>query len=263
LRNAVARFVRQSPALVVAMLALFVAMSGTAIAAGQALITGKQIKNSSITGADVKNKSLTARDFKGSVRGPRGLQGPKGDKGDKGDTGAPGAPNPNAANSDKLDGLDANQIIRGTTEGSNDSINIAGTSLTAAPTTLNDATINVPQAGSVLVSWSAWQECAGAEIAEVRLFIDGAADDSSFFVVPECTAAGDYDVYSFQSMLAMTAGAHTFQIRSRDFNGGAHNMDLNDSRLNLVFVPFNATGATAATSTTRAMSRADATGPGR
>jgi hypothetical protein len=85
------------------MLALFVAMGGTAIAAGQALITGKQIKNSSITGADVKNKSLTPKDFRGSVRGPRGPAGPrgatgatgaKGDKGEKGDKGDQGDPGP-------------------------------------------------------------------------------------------------------------------------------------------------------------------------
>jgi hypothetical protein len=78
------------------MLALFVALTGTAVATTSALITGKQIKNSSITGLDVKNKSLTPRDFKGSVRGARGPAGPagatgatgaKGDKGDKGDPG--------------------------------------------------------------------------------------------------------------------------------------------------------------------------------
>ena len=115
MKKVLARFVRQSPALVVAMIALFVALTGTAVATTTgtfALITGKQIKNSSITGIDVKNKSLTPKDFRGSVRGPRGLRGPagpagaagpvgaagaagaagpKGDKGDKGDTGAPGS----------------------------------------------------------------------------------------------------------------------------------------------------------------------------
>jgi len=99
LKKLLARFVRQSPSMIVAMLALFVAMGGTAIAASSILITGKQIKNSSITGADVKNKSLTPKDFRGSVRGPRGLRGltgapgapgAKGDKGDKGDTGEAG-----------------------------------------------------------------------------------------------------------------------------------------------------------------------------
>jgi hypothetical protein len=103
LKKLLARLVRQSPAMIVAMLALFVALTGTAVATTSALITGAQIKNSSITGADVKNRSLRPIDFRGSVRGPRGLrglpgapgapgaQGAKGDKGDKGDTGEAGS----------------------------------------------------------------------------------------------------------------------------------------------------------------------------
>jgi hypothetical protein len=87
-----------SPAMVVAMVALFIALTGTAVATTSALITGRQIANGSITGLDVKNRSLTPRDFRGSVRGPRGLRGltgvagapgAKGDKGDKGDKGEP------------------------------------------------------------------------------------------------------------------------------------------------------------------------------
>jgi hypothetical protein len=96
-----------SPALVVAMLALFVGLTGTAVSATSALITGKQIKNSSITGLDVKNKSLTPKDFRGSVRGPRGLTGLQGPQGPQGPA---GAPNPNAANSELLDGLDSTQF---------------------------------------------------------------------------------------------------------------------------------------------------------
>jgi hypothetical protein len=102
LKKLLASLARQSPSMIVAMLALFVAMGGTAIAASTALITGKQIKNSSITGLDVKNKSLTPKDFRGSVRGRTGARGPAGPtgpagpagaagaKGDKGDTGAAG-----------------------------------------------------------------------------------------------------------------------------------------------------------------------------
>ena len=96
MKTVILRSARQSPAVVLAMVALFVALTGTAVATTSALITGKQIKNSSITGADVKNKSLTPKDFRGSVRGLRGLRGfagpagPKGDKGDKGDTGVAG-----------------------------------------------------------------------------------------------------------------------------------------------------------------------------
>jgi hypothetical protein len=80
----------RSPGLVLGVVAVIAALSGTAIAAG--LITGKDVKNSSLTGIDVKNRSLTARDFRGSVRGPRG---PSGNAGATGPTG-PGTPS-NAA----------------------------------------------------------------------------------------------------------------------------------------------------------------------
>jgi hypothetical protein len=80
--------------LIVAMIALFVALTGTAVATTSALITGKQIANNSITGADVKNKSLTGKDFKGSVRGARGAAGPAGPAGPQGAQGAQGAQGP-------------------------------------------------------------------------------------------------------------------------------------------------------------------------
>lgn len=94
---------RVSYANVVATLALFVALGGSATAA--VLVTGKNVKDSSLTGKDVKNNALgsldvkdgdlLAKDFKAGQlpTGPKGLQGPQGvkgetgDKGDKGDTG--------------------------------------------------------------------------------------------------------------------------------------------------------------------------------
>jgi len=75
LKKLLVRLVRQSPAMIVAMLALFVALTGTAVATSSALIGSAQIKNNSITGLDVKNRSLRPIDFRGSVRGPRGLRG--------------------------------------------------------------------------------------------------------------------------------------------------------------------------------------------
>jgi hypothetical protein len=88
LKRLLAPFARLSPSVVVAMLALFIAMGGTASAAVSALITGKQIKNSSITGKDVKDLSLTKKDFKGRVAGPRGPRG------FRGADGGPGPPSP-------------------------------------------------------------------------------------------------------------------------------------------------------------------------
>jgi len=92
-----------TPAMVVAMLALLVSLTGTAVATTSALVTGAQIKDASITGADVRNRSLTPRDFRGSVRGLRGLTGPAGPPGAagapgrQGSTGAPGPEGPNGA----------------------------------------------------------------------------------------------------------------------------------------------------------------------
>jgi hypothetical protein len=94
LKQLLTRAVRQSPALLVAMLALFVALTGTAVATTSALITGNQIKNSSITGADVKNKSLRPIDFSGSVRGARGAAGPAGPQGPQGPQGSQGPDGP-------------------------------------------------------------------------------------------------------------------------------------------------------------------------
>jgi hypothetical protein len=75
----------------VAMLALFVALTGTAVATTSALITGKQIKNGSITGLDIKNKSVTGTDIKGRLRGATGARGPQGAAGPHGPQGPHGA----------------------------------------------------------------------------------------------------------------------------------------------------------------------------
>jgi hypothetical protein len=91
LKKLLVRLARQSPAMIVAMLALFVALTGTAVATTSALIGSAQIKNNSITGLDVKNRSLRPIDFRGSVRGPRGLRGLAGPQGPQGGQGAQGA----------------------------------------------------------------------------------------------------------------------------------------------------------------------------
>ena len=51
-----ARRLVPSPAMIVALVALFMAMGGSAYAL---VITGKSIRNGSITGKDIKNRSLT------------------------------------------------------------------------------------------------------------------------------------------------------------------------------------------------------------
>ncbi len=90
---------RLSYANVIATVALFVALGGTAVAGSQLLLTGANVKDGSLTGADIKSGSLSVRNLssaavralKGKV-GPRGATGAKGDIGAQGLVGAQGAP---------------------------------------------------------------------------------------------------------------------------------------------------------------------------
>ena len=93
---------RPGPELVVALLALVVACSGTAVA-GVSLATNSvgtaQLKQDAVTSAKVRNGTLKKKDFKpgtllaGSV-GPAGPAGPAGPQGQPGATGSTGATGP-------------------------------------------------------------------------------------------------------------------------------------------------------------------------
>ena len=74
-----------SPALVISLIALFVALGGTAYASG--LISGSQIKNHSIPARKLTRPAIKSLH---GQRGPIGPQGLKGDPGPKGDTGLQG-----------------------------------------------------------------------------------------------------------------------------------------------------------------------------
>jgi hypothetical protein len=92
---------RPSPAMLVALLALFVALGGSSYAALQlpkGSVGTKQLKNGAVTSPKVKNNSLLVRDFKASQRarlqGPQGARGPQGAQGPQGLRGEAGPPGP-------------------------------------------------------------------------------------------------------------------------------------------------------------------------
>jgi hypothetical protein len=95
------RLRRPSPAMLVALLALFVALGGSSYAALQlpkGSVGTKQLKNGAVTSPKVKNNSLLVRDFKASQRarlqGPQGARGPQGAQGPQGLQGAQGPQGP-------------------------------------------------------------------------------------------------------------------------------------------------------------------------
>lgn len=82
---------RPSPAMIVAMLALLVALGGTSYAAFKLpknSVGTSQLKKNAVTGVKVKSHSLKANDFKANSlpAGPQGPAGPGGPKGDPGNT---------------------------------------------------------------------------------------------------------------------------------------------------------------------------------
>ena len=81
------------PATVLAAIAVFAVLAGTATAAG-GLISGSKIKKGTITGKQIKNKSLSAAKLSPAalkqLRGERGERGPAGPKGDTGAQGPAG-----------------------------------------------------------------------------------------------------------------------------------------------------------------------------
>jgi hypothetical protein len=95
------RLTKPSPAMVVALVALFVALSGTSYAAltlPRNSVGPEQIRNNAVTGPKVKAGSLAASDFKSSerlrLRGPRGSVGATGAAGPAGQPGPAGAVGP-------------------------------------------------------------------------------------------------------------------------------------------------------------------------
>src|SRR5690349_4576611 len=87
------RVPRPSPATVISIVALIVALGGTSYAVSQLpknSVGTKQLQRNAVTGAKVKNGSLSVRDFGGTL--------PKGDKGDPGTPGTNGKDGTNGTN---------------------------------------------------------------------------------------------------------------------------------------------------------------------
>lgn len=99
--RAIATRRRPSGATVISVIALFVALGGSA---GAAALTGKSIQNGTITGKDIKDRSIAAKDLQRSaagIKGERGDTGPQGPKGSQGPPGADGAPGPEGIEGEK------------------------------------------------------------------------------------------------------------------------------------------------------------------
>jgi hypothetical protein len=138
---------KPSPALVVSLLALIVAMGGTSYAAiklPKNSVGAAQLKKNAVTSAKVKNGSLLKTDFK-SGQLPAGPQGPQGLQGPAGPAGKDGT---NAATKIQVIDTDGPQVADGA-DGSGSAACPAGTKPTGGGVFVTDAggnllTVNAP-----------------------------------------------------------------------------------------------------------------------
>jgi hypothetical protein len=87
------RWKAPNPALVISLIALFVALGGTTYAATSLpknSVGTKQLKNRAVTRKKIAKKTIAGLKGSPGPRGPQGLQGPRGLQGVKGDTGPTG-----------------------------------------------------------------------------------------------------------------------------------------------------------------------------
>lgn len=195
---------RPSPALIISIIALVVACTGTAIAAQ--IITSAQIKNGTI-----RLKDLSANTRK-ALRGSRGPTGVTGLQGQQGPTGQQGATGPSA--------LDGGSIPSGTTVtgawGGRYTAALAGSQTNSyllpssfplpAPIALTDANVNFG-AGTAAPVGDADPACTGsaanptAPSGKVCIYVNAGTRDNSTLTGFKLTAAGgasNADRYGFE-----------------------------------------------------------------
>jgi hypothetical protein len=240
-KKLLARFVRVSPAMVVATAALFVALTGTAVATTSALITGNQIKNASITGLDIKNKSVGIADLATKARGARGARGVAGPPGPVGPQGPAGTPNPNAVNSDKLDGFDASSLVRATSAMDPTDNNDFDT---CAFTTVQTKAVNAPTDGILILmgSLNGAKDVSDPDpsAASFRLAVDGVAATEPLTQTFTTTGGIVDSSVTMSGAIAVGAGSRSVTLQAQECSAGM--LYIDSKAITTLFVPFGNEG---------------------
>jgi hypothetical protein len=171
------RIPRPSAALVVAIVALFMALGGTSYAALK--ITGKNVENGTLTGADVKNKSLEEKELKpDTLTGSRineSMLGtvPHAANADSATTAA------KAADADTLGGLPATEFMRNVPRSFEANISAATNFATG---TVRGTLTNLPAGTYVVMARLSYFNPGVAGEESCTLDVPGANDTTSFTV---------------------------------------------------------------------------------
>jgi hypothetical protein len=244
LKKWVARLVRVSPAMIVAMLALLVALGGVSTAAQ---INSPQASDSTEAKAAKQQIRRGPRGKRGprGLRGPRGFtgaagqQGPQGIQGIQGIQGPPGAPNPNAVDSDQVDGNHASDLIRVARMSTGATTAIVPAGVTYGGT----LTITAPKAGLVHINSSVSYQnvgCATQCVAWSQIRKITAPSATSTPIVTSMFGQ-TFGATSNSYVFSVAAGVNTFDIRLfRNVGDGTLNGWF--AEMNAVFSPFGSSG---------------------
>lgn len=233
---------RPSPALVVAVVALIVAMGGTGYAAVKLprnSVGSTQLRTNAVTSSKVKDGSLAARDFatgqlpagpqgQQGVQGPAGAAGTKGEKGDPGTNGQQGPPG-----STPGDGVGK---IYGSPPALSSSsvspyVDLASIHDGGGDHSLTTTVASRIQASAVMVLK---QPASGAAAGQGRCYMDLLAPDGNLLTIMGATAGVDFsvpatngyylDVPLTASSPVEPAGTYNVSVRCGVFPGTAPTM---------------------------------------
>jgi hypothetical protein len=229
----------------IALLALFFALGGTAVAASNSLLPKnsvgtKQVINGSLAKADLSKKAVTALKGNKGARGIPGAAGPQGPQGAQGAQGPAGAPNPNA---DTVNGYAASEIARVAQASTVNRV----TGLTLS--TLKSVSITAPKAGFVLVTgtfevYNPSTTCPCEIHARLRDTVANTDSAHTFDNVgnPAAPATTGFANVALSWIFPVTPGVRTFALQGAKYPAAA-TATLENPVINAIYVPFGASGA--------------------
>jgi hypothetical protein len=209
----------------IALVALFVALTSTATAAF--VVTGKTIKDNTVTGKDVRNGTLSAKDFKkgtsfsaasSSAPGPAGAQGAQGAQGRQGAPGQAGAAGRDGADGDR--GPAGPSFSAGSAPDTGQAVLVETDEFTTVATLAFDVPAGVQ---NLVIDSALWMERdSGSPWLTCRAGLDGVRLDSKQFGM-DLDTGEDFMSMQFNRRVAGVApGAHTIEVICRtNGEGGA------------------------------------------
>ena len=240
---------RPTPASIISLVALFVALGGTSYRRDRAraeeqrqlqvrgqrvAAEGRPVEESG-EGTQGQSRPTRRRGAAGAA-GAAGPAGAAGAAGPAGATGPAGAPNPNA---DTLNGFAASSLIRSANAGANTSAITVG----GADVTILTTTITAPTAGFFVVDADGvFSASAAGVVTHCGVDLDNSGHSSTTFAESSASDRHRSRVRDLRNRYAVHGdrGAHT--IRFKAHNDGSGTLSSNGGSMNVVFELFGSVG---------------------